>query len=699
MQKLLLCGEPIEKDYNYIFTIKIAEGEYKGKRFYLSVKKSNEKKLEYGDYIEFIGEYTIPNTARNYKGFDYREYLKSKKIYGNIKVNNNSVKIIEKNRLNILYKFSYKIRNYIIKVSDKLLKEDTSKLLTGILIGDKSKMSEDIIENFKTSNLSHMLSVSGAHTSYIILVITYILDKSKISRKRIYVITILSLILFMFITNFTVSVTRASIMSILVLGANIIYRKSDIWTTISISLLITLILNPFSINEIGMQLSYLGTIGIILFSTNVEKILNKMKIKGKISKLLSVTISAQIAIMPIMAIRFNNISLTFFISNILASPFLGINIILGFITVFISMISYFLARLFAIPLNFSLKTLIFISNFTSKIPLSSIVIKTPYIISIIFIYILILILNYIYTIHNSNLNLRLFQKKMIKKKNIKVFLSIIIIIIVLFNAFSYFYLLIPKDLKIYFIDVGQGDSCLIITPNNKKILIDGGEGDTDVLLSYLLDRRIKAIDYIMISHFDSDHCNGLIEVIQKLKIKNILISNQAYFCDEYKNIAKIINSKKIKVTFVKQGDKLNIDKNIKLDIFYPPEKLEYEDLNNNSIVAKLSYNKFTILFTGDIEKSEENILNKYNQKDLESTIIKIAHHGSKTSSSKEFIKAVKPKIALIGVGKNNKFGHPNVEVLERLRNVKCKIYRTDEMGEIEIKVNGEGKIWTRKMLN
>lgn len=699
MQKLLLCGEPIEKDYNYIFTIKIAEGEYKGKRFYLSVKKSNEKKLEYGDYIEFIGEYTIPNTARNYKGFDYREYLKSKKIYGNIKVNNNSVKIIEKNRLNILFKFSYKIRNYIIKVSDKLLKEDTSKLLTGILIGDKSKMPEDIIVNFKTSNLSHMLSVSGAHTSYIILGITYILDKSKISRKRIYVITILSLILFMFITNFTVSVTRASIMSILVLGANIIYRKSDIWTTISISLLIILILNPFSINEIGMQLSYLGTIGIILFSTNVEKILNKMKIKGKISKLLSVTICAQIAIMPIMAIRFNNISLTFFISNILASPFLGINIILGFITVFISLISYFLARLFAIPLNFSLKTLIFTSSFTSKIPLSSIVIKTPYIISIIFIYILILILNYIYTIHNSNLNLRLFQKKMIKKKNIKVFLSIIIIIIVLFNAFSYFYLLIPKDLKIYFIDVGQGDSCLIITPNNKKILIDGGEGDTDVLLSYLLDRRIKAIDYIMISHFDSDHCNGLIEVIQKLKIKNILISKQAYFCDEYKNIAKIINSKKIKVTFVKQGDKLNIDKNIKLDIFYPPEKLEYEDLNNNSIVAKLSYNKFTILFTGDIEKSEENILNKYNQKDLESTIIKIAHHGSKTSSSKEFIKAVKPKIALIGVGKNNKFGHPNVEVLERLRNVKCKIYRTDEMGEIEIKVNGEGKIWTRKMLN
>ncbi len=573
--------------------------------------------------------------------------------------------------------------------------EKTSSLLAGILIGDKSGISEEIIDDFKISNLSHMLSVSGAHTSYIILGLTFILNKSKISKRWVYLLTIVSLILFMCITNFTVSVTRACFMAIIVLGGNLLYRKQDFWTSISISLLIILIINPFSINEIGLELSYLGTIGIILFNKNAETFLNKIKINNKISKVLSVTISAQMAIMPIMIYRFNSLSLTFFISNVLASPLLGINIILGFITIFISLISFNLAKIISVLLNLSLETLIVISKFTANLPLSSILVKTPSIFVIILIYCFVIILNYLYYIYNLKIDLRLFQKnimKKINKKNIKVFISSITLLIFLFNIFSYSYLLIPKSLKIHFIDVGQGDSCLIITPKNRKILIDGGEGNTDVLLSYLLDRRIKAIDYIMISHFDSDHCNGLVEIIKKLNVKNVLISKQAYFCDEYKNIANIINSKRIRVIQVKQGDILNIDKGVSLEIFYPTKDLEYEDLNNNSIVAKFKYNRFSILFTGDIEKSEENILNKYRNNQLKSDVIKVAHHGSRTSSSEEFIKAVNPKIALIGVGINNKFGHPNQEVIERLENINCKIYRTDEMGEITMEVNKAGKV-------
>lgn len=641
--------------------------------------------------IEADGEYIIPSEARNYKGFDYREYLKSKKIYGTIKNSNKNIKVIKEDNIGIVLKLSNNIRNYIINTSNKLLPEKTSSLLVGILIGDKSGISEEIIEGFKISNLSHMLAVSGAHTAYIILGLTFILNKSKMSKKWVHLVTILSLILFMFITNFTPSVTRACFMAIIVLGANLLYRKQDFWTSISISLLIILVINPFSINEIGLQLSYLGTIGIILFNKNVETLLNK----NKISKGLSVTISAQMAIMPIMIYRFNSFSLTFFISNVLASPLLGINIILGLIAIFISLVSFKLAKIISLVLNLSLEILIGISEFTSKLPFSSILVKTPPMLLILLIYCFILLFNYLYYIYISKTNLRLFQKKiakLINKKNLNKFISIIIIIIILFNVFSHSYLLIPKNLRIYFIDVGQGDSCLIITPRNKKILIDGGEGDNNVLLSYLLDRRIKTIDYIMISHFDSDHCNGLIEIIQKLNVKNVLISKQAYFCDEYRNIAGIINSKKINVIHVKQGDVLNIDKEVKLDIFYPAKNLEYDDLNNNSIVAKLRYNKFSVLFTGDIEKSEENILNKYTSRELKSDVIKIAHHGSKTSSSEEFIKVVKPKIALIGVGMNNKFGHPNQEIIERLENVKCKIYRTDEMGEIIMEVNRSGKV-------
>ena len=691
-----MFGECEEKEYTNLYTIKVESGKYKGKKFYLYVKKDEKNELKYGDLIEIYGEYLIPSEQRNYKGFDYREYLKTKNIYGSIKTGSNQIKIIERDKLNPILIISNKIRNYIMQVLNKLLPNETSDLLAGILIGEISGISEDLVESFKISNLLHMLSVSGSHTSYIILGITYILTKSKISKRWIYLFIIFSLVLFMFITGLSSSVIRACLMSIIVLGSNLLYRKSHIWTSISISVLVILIANPFIINEIGFQFSYLGTIGIILFNKNIESLLNKMRINDAISKLLAVTISAQTMIMPIMAYKFNTISLTFFISNILASPFLGINIILGFIVIFISLISFDIAKVLAILLNMSLKILIFISEFTAKLPLSNILIKTPYIFTIILIYCLVLLLNYIYFIYNSNLNLRLFQKQILRKinkRNIKRILSIILSLIIVFNSFIFSYSLIPKDLKIYFIDVGQGDSCLIITPNNKKILIDGGEGELEVLLSYLLDRRINTIDYIMISHFDSDHCNGLIEVLKNIKVKNILISKQAYFSDEYKNIAKIVNSKKVKVSFIKQGDKLNIDKNIKIDIFYPPENLKYDDLNNNSIVAKLTYNKFSALFTGDIEKSEEDLVVKYKNKELESDILKIAHHGSKTSSTKEFLEAVKPKIALIGVGENNNFGHPNKGVLQRLGDMNCKIYRTDKMGEIEIRVNKEGEVY------
>lgn len=595
----VIIGDKIEKEYNYTYTIKMKSGNYKNKRFILSIKK-DENKLEYGDLIEIEGEYILPTEKRNYKGFNYREYLKTKKIFGIIKVNNNKIEIIEKSKINKALIITNELRNSIIEKIEMILPDKTNKLLEGILLGNKSKIQEDILENFKTSNLSHILSVSGAHTSYIILGVSYILIKSKISRKYVYIITIIVLLIFMFITNFTVSVIRACLMGILMMGAKIFHRKVDFASSISIALLITLLYNPFSINEIGLQLSYLGTIGIILFNKNIEKLFRKIKINKKISKLLSVAFSAQLMIMPIMALKFNTISLTFFISNILVSPILGIIMLLGFITVFTSFISYTMAKMLSIVLNLILEMLICISNFCSKLPFSKILIKTPYITSIIFVYLLILISNYIITNYSYKEILRLFQRSFLKITNIKKpdkLLRIFCVVTIILILFCFINALIQINLEIYFIDVGQGDSTLIITPNNKKILIDGGKGDTSVLLDYLLDRRIKNIDYVIISHFDSDHCNGLIDVIKNLNVKNIIISKQAYISDEYINIAKIINKKRINVIQVKQGDILKIDKHIKIDIIYPPKELEYEDLNNNSIVLKIAYNNFSILFT------------------------------------------------------------------------------------------------------
>ena len=589
----VIIKEAEEKDYSYSYIIKMKDELYKDKKFILNTSK--KKLLQYGDLIKIKGEYIIPSESRDYKGFNYREYLKSKKIYGSIK-SSGEIKVIQSNYINQIFIKSNKTRNIIIKNAESLLSGETGALLTGILLGDKQEISDKIIENFKTSNLSHMLAVSGAHTSYIILGISYML--SKLPKKYAGIITILVLGIFLFITNFTPSVIRACIMAELAIGAKILYRKSDTINNIALSAMIILISNPFSILDIGFQLSYLGTLGIVMFDKDIEKILSKIKLKGKTIQLLIVTFSAQILIMPIMAYRFNTISLTFFISNLFASPILGVIIILGFITIFVSLISFKLAKMLSIILDIFLKLLILIAKFVSNIPVSSLIIKTPYVFSTALIYILILIFHYLFSIYNFKGHLYKIQIEIIKKITIKNLIKIAtksLILVILVNTIIGIF--IPKNMKIYFIDVGQGDSCLIVTPSNKKILIDGGEGKVDILLPYLLDRRIRTLDYVVISHFDSDHCNGLIKVIEKLKVKNIIISEQAYLSEEYINIANVINKKKIKAIKVKQGDKLSIDKDVNMDILYPTEKLEYTDLNNNSMVAKISYNQFSIMFT------------------------------------------------------------------------------------------------------
>ena len=661
---------PSEGEYNYKYTVKARTGKYKNKKFIVYINKKNKKLLEYGDLIEIKGEYSAPEVARNYKGFDYSQYLKTLNIYGTIKVEES--KIINKNQLSPILISINNIKEKMIDNANRNMPKRTANLLLGILIGERDNIQEDIIESFRTANLSHILAVSGAHTSYIILGITYLISKSKTPKRIGYIITIINLLIFIIITGASYSVVRACIMAIVVIGAKICYRKENFFTSICISLIIILIQNPFAINDIGLKLSFMGTAGIVIFNKSITNFFIKLKIKQKIAEALSVTFSAQLMIMPITILNFNTISLTFFISNILASPLLGIIIIFGFISIFISSILNPISKILFLILHIFLELLILVSKVTEKIPGSSILVKTPNILFAIVYYILILFFNYFFVIKQNPT--RRFHKKIIKIitiKNIKNAFKVIAVVFLIILLLTRIVRIINPTLKIYFIDVGQGDSTLIVTPKNKKILIDGGEGKTNVLFQYLLDRRINKIDYIIISHFDSDHCNGLIEIIEKMRVENIVMSKQSKESEEYKKILEIINQKNIKVSSVKAEDKIIIEKNLYTKILNPAEKFEFQDLNNNAIVAKLVYKNFSMLFTGDIEKAEENLAKKY-KNELKSTILKVAHHGSKTSTSEEFLKYVEPQIALIGVGENNKFGHPNQITIEKLKNIRSQ---------------------------
>ena len=650
-EKAVIISDIQEKEYKYIYEAKFLKNN---KKVLISIKKSQQiDKINYGDLIYLEGKLEIPKIATNYKGFDYRQYLKTKKIQGIVIADN--VKILKvKYKNNLIYQIQKKIKETI----KEELPDETGNLLLAILVGDKKDLSEQIQINFKNSNLSHMLAVSGAHVSYIIVGLTYITQNLIMGKRKGRVFCIFFLIIFMAITNFTPSVTRACIMAILTLVSKILYKKADIYTNISISALIILLYNPYSLLDLGFQLSFGGTIGIVIFMRFIKKKQEEPKLLNYIKQMALVSIYANIIIIPIIMNNFNTVSLTFLVSNILASPILAIIVIVGFSIIIISIISHSLSNILVFWLNPILNLLIKISSFCSKLPFAKILVVTPYIFNILFYYTIIL-----YLVNYNNL------KQFIKKKTV-ILLSIILILS------NFIFYILPQDLKIYFIDVGQGDSTLIVTPSKKTILIDGGGSESfdvgeKVLLPYLLDRRIRKIDYIMISHFDTDHCKGIFTVIENLKVKNIIISKQAEKSENYKKFKEIVANKKINIILVKAGDKIKIDKYIYFKILFPTEKLIMQNpLNNNSIVSQLNYKSFKMLFTGDIEEiAEKEILNLQKDK-LKSTILKVAHHGSNTSSTQEFINSVKPELALIGVGKNNTFGHPSECVVEKLRDLR-----------------------------
>jgi len=431
-----IVSEVKETEYYYSYEVKV-----EGKKFIMYVKKSNPEKLEYGMQIKLEAEYTKPQEARNYKGFSYKDYLKTKKIYGTFKATN--ITILKENAVNILLGYSNKIRNKIIKTAKEILPEETEGLIIGILIGENSGISDEITECFSKSSLSHIVAISGSHITYIIIGLSFILTKSKISKRGIYITTIIALVIFMFITRFSSSVVRACIMGIIMLFSNVAHRKLDVLNSIAISLIIILIDNPYAINDIGLQLSYLGTLGIILLNKPILNFLEKY-INKKIAEILSVTISAQIAVFPIIILNFNTISTVFIISNLIAVPLSGVITLFGYANIFIGMIFLEFGKILGIILNILTKILIWIAEITSKIPFSSLIVTTPNIFIIITYYLLL----FVSIKKGKSLISKIKSKQKLSILIMKIIIVAITILVIIGN-------IIPRNLNIHFIDVGQ----------------------------------------------------------------------------------------------------------------------------------------------------------------------------------------------------------------------------------------------------
>lgn len=666
---MTIVSNVIENDY---YNKYYAKNEEKDK-FILYFKKEKNSKFKIGDKINIFGEYSIPDVSRNYGGFNYRYYLNSIETYGTIKVK--KYDLISNKTKNIIYM----LQNSITENLNKLLSKNQAGILNGMLIGETNGISDKVIDDFKNSGITHLLAVSGSNIVLVIVISKFIFSKI-FGKKHSWVFIISFIIFFVCVSGASPSVVRAALMAILEILAGLLIKKSNSINNLFLSALIILLINPVSIINVGFILSFAGTIGILLLSEQISKKLKKYIKIDMLLENLSVTLSAQIILFPIMAYFFNSISLISLITNLLVLPISSILTVMGLMLFVLSTIYFPLAKLISIPLKYLINYIMIIAKACSKLSFLNITVSTPSVFEIILYYTIVwMIIN---------------RKKVVLKRGI---VCVVVFLIIMVKVHD----IIPKKyIEVSSVDVGQGDCFFIKTSRDKKILIDGGGSETsdydvgkNVLLPYLLDRRCKKIDLIFISHAHADHIDGIMTVIEKLKVRKVMIGVQNLNDEKIKKLYEICKKRDVEIKTIMAGESIKID-DLFFDILYPARSVKDNNVNNLSLVIKLRYGSKSMLFTGDIETHGEDKIDA----NIKADILKVAHHGSNTSTSEKFLKRVSPQISIISVAKNNVYGHPNKAVVERIKRFSDKLYMTKDSGEINIRIYKNSKIFIKECI-
>lgn len=644
---------------------------------------------EYGDVLKIKGKLEKPLGQKNFGEFDYELYLAREKIFTYINIwQEKGIQKIGEDDSNFLVSFSLSARDKIEEITKQTLPPPYNYLLVGMLLGEKSFIPSHLKEIFAEAGIMHILAVSGLHVGIIAMALLALLSMLKLPKKFKLFTLILILITYASITGFRPSVLRATIMFILLIGGKLINRSRNLNISLFFAAFLILLLNPLILYDAGFLLSFIVTFFIINLSPILQRLFSKIVVW--IKNPLAVSTAAWVGIFPLSAYFFSKVSIISIISNIFIIPLTGIAVILGFITFFIGLVSISLAGLFA-NLNYLVLNLItLIAKSFSSLPFAFIYVAQPSVMLIILYYLTVFFI------------IEIFYKKTlspkIKKKAILIVLSVTLLIIVV----QVFY---PADnLKVNFINVGEGDCILIEAPNKINILIDGGgtpQSDFDVgnkiVIPYLRRKGINEIDLLILTHPHLDHLEGLLPILKEFKVDMVLDSGLLCDSSEYKEFISLILEKGISYHKAKAGDNFIFSNNLEiflLNPLYNSDFYEESDFNNASIVVKLFYKNADFLFTGDIEEAAEKKLLAW-QNILQSDILKVAHHGSSTSTNLEFLDKVNPNIAVITVGKNH-FGHPSQKIIEKLEDKNIQIYRTDEDGTVIIRTNGQ-EYWIRTL--
>lgn len=639
-------------------------------------KKALETQKFYGSLCKVTGTLKKPQQAKNENAFNYREYLERQHIFWvaesrTIPLQNCTP--VTKSVFIQLKDVRYNGINYI----KRQFPPEVAALSAALIYGDRSLMDADLLADYQKIGITHLLAISGLHVSLLITMAFYI--GMRLGGTREFMINLMLIILpvYAILTGGAPSVVRAVLMIVLVM---IIMKWTKVLKllpidAISIAFSVFLFIYPFILFDVGFQLSFAVSFAIILSAPFISK-----RYQNNFTRMLAGSIIAQLSSLPFMLYHFFGISLISPIANLIFIPLYSyIFLPAVYILLILQFITGTVPSLFMNSISFLIHLSMQLAHFFSQYSVGEFVPGRPgkFILLIYSIILLVIFVNW--------------EKTFPKKR-----MRLIIWSVFLFSFQNGWNTLEPIG-EVSMIDVSQGDSILIQFPFGRgNYLIDTGgtlqfnekkwqkraetfEVGKDVVVPFLKGKGITQIDKLILTHGDMDHIGGTFAIMKELKIKQILMPSVEEPSDQEKKI--ILNAKKkgIDIVHVSEGDQWKAGDSFFLIL--SPEKNFTGERNRGSIVILAKINRLYWFFGGDLpQDGEEEIINKYSGLSID--VLKVGHHGSKTSSSEMFLKRLKPKVALISVGEKNRFGHPHYEVLKDLREIHSAIYRTDRHGEI-----------------
>ncbi len=683
----ILSNEPVFDGEKTVFILDVqslTNGEDLERRGLVRISIYEKKPLSavhYGVGVRLSGKLKLPSGQRNLGGFDYRRFLAGRGISAVMSVKLENLVLTGEERGFFLKKAGYSIRASVTQSLHSTMDEEQAVIAAAMLIGYTDDLPEELEESFRVAGLSHVMAVSGANLAFLLLPLLALFQLMGLSPRGAAFLSAPFLVFYVFATGMEASVVRAAVMAGVMLSGTLIWRKTDIYCSLGVSAVIMLSSNTFMLYDMGFLLSFGATLSLTLFYKPLYHRIPAFLPKF-LKDTLAGTLAAQIGVLPIIAVGFNTFSAVSLLSNLLVVPATGL------LTLMYSLIALlypplpWAGSLVGVPAGLLTKLMIGLTEKIASIPWAEVKMATPGFHWLFWYYALALFLT--------------FGFKGLKKDRARGVLACFILAAGLFITLPR---IIPQPLKLYFTDVGQGDSALILTPKGKSILMDGGGSDwnkTDhyvgerVVLPLLYDMGVSSLDIMVASHGHSDHISGLESVLTYMPVKKLVVSDGED--PGLEELIALAESKGVPVVRLGEGELIYQEKDLSFRVLYPLKDKErmptYKSKGSNeqSLVARLDYGSFSALFTGDMGFPSEKLLleNEELKAALEECdLLKVAHHGSKYSSDPDFLRVLNPSAAVISAGEN-RYGHPNPQVVSGLVELGAKVYTTLDRGGVLI---------------